>query len=69
MLGWAGFTGGDDPQVEPGHDPSKNWLHFTLNVWDNHPAGNDRQGTHGRKLLLAYVEHLRARAALGGEHG
>lgn len=63
VMGAAGFTW-EPPAVDPDRDKD-NWLHFTLNVWDKHPAGDDAQGRHGRALLLAYVEHLRtARAAL-----
>ena len=69
VMGWAGFTNDpESPEVKPDHDP-KDWLHFTLNVWDQHPAGDDRQGRHGRALLLAYVEHRRLalRTHLQGE--
>jgi hypothetical protein len=61
VMGWSGFDCDAYPEakVSDVHDPVKDWLHFTLNVWDQHPAGNDKQGTHGRNLLLAYVEYRR----------
>lgn len=58
VMGWAGFTNDPErPTVKPDHNPA-DWLHFTLNVWDKHPAGDDRQGRHGRALLTAYIDHL-----------
>lgn len=58
VMGWAGFTNDpESPTVKPDHNPA-DWLHFTLNVWDKHPAGGDRQGRHGRALLNSYIDHL-----------
>jgi hypothetical protein len=64
VMGWTGFTtDAEKPEVNPKRDP-RNWLHFTLNIWDKYPSNgrDDRQGRHGRAMLLAYVEHLRAAA-------
>lgn len=60
VMGAAGFRW-EDASIDPDRDPD-NWLHFTLNIWDKHQAGDDAQGKHGRAMLMAYVEHLRAEA-------
>jgi len=57
VMGSAGFDW-ENAKVREPRDES-NWLHFTLNVWDRHPAGNDAQGTQGRAMLLSYVDYLR----------
>lgn len=60
MIGSAGFIHNKDGSVSINPDNDYGWLHFGIEVWDNHPAGNDAQGIHGRNLLLAYVDHRRA---------
>lgn len=65
IMGTSGFDNLDYPQasVSADHDPRRNWLHFGLSVWDRHPSGGDEQGTHGRNLLVAYVDHRRSLGA------
>ncbi|MBH0113220.1 hypothetical protein I5E68_09705 [Novosphingobium sp. YJ-S2-02] len=58
VMGAAGFDWENACVREP-RNPNE-WLHFTLNIWDIHPAGDDAQGVQGRAMLLAYVDHLRA---------
>lgn len=60
VMGAAGFTW-EPPSIDPKRDLT-NGLHFTLNIWDKHPAGGDQQGQHGRAMLMAYVDHRRAAA-------
>jgi len=60
MMGAAGFIHEADGSVRVNPDSDYGWLHFGLEVWDRHPAGDDAQGRHGRNLLMAYVEHRRA---------
>lgn len=62
VMGAAGFDWDRSSVWEPRDET--NWLHFTLNVWDRHPAHGDEQDVQGRAMLLSYVDHLRARAAL-----
>jgi hypothetical protein len=63
VMGAAGFDW-DKAAVKEPRDET-NWLHFTLNIWDQHPAGDDEQGQQGRAMLLSYVEYLRQ--ALAGK--
>lgn len=64
MIGSANFDHSAYPEVtvKADRDP-REWLHFGLEVWDKHPAGEDQQGEHGRHLLNTYVEHRRAELA------
>ncbi len=61
MIGSANIDHGDYPHDKPTIRPgihAADWIHFGLEVWDNHPAGDDPQGVHGRALLDTYVDHL-----------
>lgn len=50
VMGGAGFDW-DKAAVREPRDET-NWLHFTLNVWDRHPAGNDERGCRGAQCCF-----------------
>lgn len=47
----------DKPKIVEDIAPG-DWVHFGLEVWDRHPAGDDNQAKHGRALLNAYVDYM-----------
>lgn len=62
MMGSAGFDytgeGGNDVSVRK---PQEGWLHFGMEVWDQHPASEEGYPqTRCRNLLITYVDHIRA---------
>lgn len=63
MMGRAGFdTAADGTITLRDWD---GWHHMGIEVWDRHPAKGDDSDSHGRKVLLAYVDARAALQALG----
>lgn len=56
MMGCAGFDTAQDGTVTL--RDWDGWHHFGMEVWDKHPAKGDDSDSHGRKVLMAYVDAL-----------